>query len=156
VFTARYALSPYIKQIRFVFNPLKTKRIFPAGKRPGTHFTWGWVGPRTGLDSAQYHRAPEFDPRTVQPVVVAILTELSRSTSVIKPSLCKTNLTSLFLTFQWILLKWHCDNKFGNLFMKTFFFKLLVGICSYIDARCIDHGFRWMWRHCLISLYPYT
>jgi hypothetical protein len=33
VFTARYALSPYIKQIRFVFKGL----------------TGGWVGPRYGL-----------------------------------------------------------------------------------------------------------
>ena len=24
--------------------------ILPPGKRPGTHFTGGWVGPRTGLD----------------------------------------------------------------------------------------------------------
>jgi len=41
--------------------------LFP-GKRPGTHFIGGWVGPRAGLDGCEKsHPPPEFDPRTVQP-----------------------------------------------------------------------------------------
>jgi hypothetical protein len=33
VFTARYALSPYIKQIRFVFKGLKHKDLMPVKKK---------------------------------------------------------------------------------------------------------------------------
>jgi hypothetical protein len=39
VFTARYALSPYIKQIRFVFKGLNTRAILPSpykGERRAT------------------------------------------------------------------------------------------------------------------------
>jgi hypothetical protein len=35
------------------------------GKRPGTHFIGGWVGPTAGLDGCG---KSGFDPRTVQPV----------------------------------------------------------------------------------------
>jgi hypothetical protein len=39
------------------------------GKRPGTHCTGGWVGPRAGLDGCGKSRPQSgFDPRTVQPV----------------------------------------------------------------------------------------
>jgi hypothetical protein len=39
-------------------------------ERPGAHCTGGWVGPRAGLDRCGKSRPlPEFDPRTVQPVV---------------------------------------------------------------------------------------
>jgi hypothetical protein len=42
----------------------------PPGKRTGTNFTGGRVGPRTGLDGCGKSRTqPGFDPRTVQPVV---------------------------------------------------------------------------------------
>ena len=41
----------------------------PQGKRPGTHFTGGWVGPRAVLDACGKSRPPPgFNPRTVQPV----------------------------------------------------------------------------------------
>jgi hypothetical protein len=39
-------------------------------RKPATHFTKVWVGPRAGLDGCGKPRpTPEFDPRTVQPVV---------------------------------------------------------------------------------------
>ena len=42
---------------------------FTARKRPGTHCTGGWVGPRAGLDRCEKSRPPPgFDPRTVEPV----------------------------------------------------------------------------------------
>ena len=38
-------------------------------KRPGTHCTGGWMGPRAGLDGREkISPAPEFDPQTVLPV----------------------------------------------------------------------------------------
>jgi hypothetical protein len=41
----------------------------PPGKRPSTHCTGGWVGPRTGLDRCWKSRPPPgFDPQTVHPV----------------------------------------------------------------------------------------
>jgi len=41
----------------------------PQGKRPGTHCTGSWEGPREGLDGCGKSRPPrKFDPRTVQPV----------------------------------------------------------------------------------------
>jgi len=37
------------------------------GKRPGTHFTGGWVDPRAGLDGCRKsHPPPGFDSQTVQ------------------------------------------------------------------------------------------
>jgi hypothetical protein len=30
----------------------------PQGRRPGTHYTEGWVGPRTGLDRGGKSRPP--------------------------------------------------------------------------------------------------
>jgi hypothetical protein len=42
----------------------------PLGKRPGTHWTGGWVGLRAGLDSCGKSRPPlGFDSLTVHPVV---------------------------------------------------------------------------------------
>ena len=42
--------------------------LYPR-KRPVTHYIGGWLGPRVGLDGCGKSRpAPEFDPRTVQPV----------------------------------------------------------------------------------------
>jgi hypothetical protein len=39
----------------------------PPGKRPGTHFIGGCVGPRAGLDGCVKSRpTPGFDPRTFQ------------------------------------------------------------------------------------------
>ena len=41
----------------------------PPGRRPGTHCTGGWMGPRAGLDGCGKSRLPPgFDPRTVQPI----------------------------------------------------------------------------------------
>jgi hypothetical protein len=43
------------------------------GKRPGTHYKGGWVGPRVGLDGCGKSRhLPGFNPRTVQPVASAL------------------------------------------------------------------------------------
>jgi hypothetical protein len=48
---------------------LHAPAALPPGKRPGTHFIGGWVGPRVGLDGCEESRPPPgFDPRTVQPV----------------------------------------------------------------------------------------
>jgi hypothetical protein len=39
----------------------------PPRKRPGTHCTGSWVGPRTGLDGCKNSRSPPgFDPLTAQ------------------------------------------------------------------------------------------
>ena len=40
----------------------------PPGKRPGTHCTGGWVGPRAGMDGCGKSPSPGFDPWTVRPV----------------------------------------------------------------------------------------
>jgi hypothetical protein len=41
----------------------------PPGKKPGTHYIGGWVGPRAGLyGSGKISPPPGFDPRTIQPV----------------------------------------------------------------------------------------
>ena len=60
----------------------------PPGKKPGTHCKEGWVGPRAGLDGCGISRPPlGFDPQAVQPLRVAIPTELSRPTNwVIRPT----------------------------------------------------------------------
>jgi len=39
----------------------------PPGERPGTHFTGGWVGPRTGLDGRKISSLPGFDPGPPSP-----------------------------------------------------------------------------------------
>jgi hypothetical protein len=42
----------------------------PLEKKPGTHYTGGWVGTRLGLDGYRNSRPPtRFDPHTVQPMV---------------------------------------------------------------------------------------
>jgi hypothetical protein len=47
-----------------------TPRPLYPQKRPGTHCTGGWVGPRAGLDVwEKILTPPVFDPRTVEPVV---------------------------------------------------------------------------------------
>jgi len=41
----------------------------PPGKRPGTHYIGGWVGPRASPGWVQkIPPPPGFDPRTLQPV----------------------------------------------------------------------------------------
>ena len=46
--------------------------LYPR-ERPGTHFTGGWVGPRTGLDRCgKISPPPGFDPWTVQPVAQSL------------------------------------------------------------------------------------
>jgi len=49
--------------------------LYPQ-KRPGTHFTGGWVGPRAGLDGRKISSPPGFDPDHPAHISVAILTEL--------------------------------------------------------------------------------
>ena len=50
-------------------------------KRPGTHCTGGWVGPRAGLDGCvKYCPPPRFDPRTIQPVASRYTDYASRPT----------------------------------------------------------------------------
>ena len=53
----------------------------PRGKRPGTHCTKSWVGPRAGIDGfgkSRLHR--DLIPRPSSPKRVAIPTEISRPT----------------------------------------------------------------------------
>jgi hypothetical protein len=52
-----------------VGGQLHAPAALPPGKRPGTHFTGGWVGPqgRSGR-VRKISPPPGFDPRTVQPV----------------------------------------------------------------------------------------
>jgi hypothetical protein len=46
-----------------------TPVAFPPGKRPGTHFMGGWVGPSFGMEgSRKISPQPGFDPRIIQPV----------------------------------------------------------------------------------------
>jgi len=40
--------------------------LYPR-ERPCTHFTGGWVGPRTGLDGRKISSPPEFDPGSSSP-----------------------------------------------------------------------------------------
>ena len=40
--------------------------LYPR-KRPGTHFTGDWVGPRSGLDGRKISSLPEFDPGPSNP-----------------------------------------------------------------------------------------
>jgi len=49
--------------------------LYPR-ERPGTHFTGGWVGPKTGLDRRKISFPPGFDPGSYSPQSVAIPTEL--------------------------------------------------------------------------------
>ena len=42
---------------------------FTPKKRPGTHYTGGWVGSRAGLDGAENLVPTGIRTRTVQPVV---------------------------------------------------------------------------------------
>jgi hypothetical protein len=63
VFTARYALSPYIKQIRFVFEGLIGGRwrcgeihapaSLPLRKSPSAHSVGRCLGPTAGLDVSE-------------------------------------------------------------------------------------------------------
>ena len=45
--------------------------IYPR-ERPGTHFTGGWVGPRTGPDGWKISSPPGFDPGSSSPVAQAL------------------------------------------------------------------------------------
>jgi hypothetical protein len=40
--------------------------LYPR-ERPGTHFTGGWVGPKTGLNGPKISSPPEFDPGPSSP-----------------------------------------------------------------------------------------
>jgi len=63
--------------IALLFHDLGTRRgvsgqqyasaaLYPR-ERPGTHFTGGWVGPRTGLDGRKISYPPGFDPGPTSP-----------------------------------------------------------------------------------------
>jgi len=53
----------------WVVNTIPRPTLTP-GKRPGTHRIGGWVGPGAGWDRRGISRPPpDFDPRTIQPVV---------------------------------------------------------------------------------------
>ena len=43
-----------------------TAALYPR-ERPATHFTWGWVGPRAGLDGRKISSSPGFDPGPSSP-----------------------------------------------------------------------------------------
>ena len=49
--------------------------LYPR-KRPGTHFTGGWVGPRSGPDGRKISSPPGFDAGSSSPFSVTIPTEL--------------------------------------------------------------------------------
>ena len=52
-----------------VVDQSHTSATLPPGKRPGTHYKGGWVGPRARLEGCGKSRlSPGFDPRTVHPV----------------------------------------------------------------------------------------
>ena len=55
-------------EVSWVINA--TPRPHYPRKRPGTHLTVDWVGPRAGLDMCVWKTSPSprFDPRTVRPV----------------------------------------------------------------------------------------
>jgi len=53
----------------------KSRKLYTR-ERSGTHCMGGWVDNRAGLDGREIPRPPPgFDPRTVQPIEVAMLTE---------------------------------------------------------------------------------
>jgi len=45
---------------------------FTHRERPGTHFTWGWVGPRAGLDGRKNLVPTGIRSRTVRPVAQSL------------------------------------------------------------------------------------
>jgi hypothetical protein len=70
-----------------VFDETGVKRHAPVAlysrKRPGSHFTEGWVGFRTGLDRCGYSRHPPIlDPGTVQPVAIRYTDYATRPTCI--------------------------------------------------------------------------
>jgi hypothetical protein len=65
----------------------------PTGKRPVTHCTGGWVGPRASMEGTENLAPPEFDPRAVQPVA-------SRYTDDAIPSHFSSTMVSVFQTAQ--------------------------------------------------------
>ena len=72
----------YIKVKCSRYRPGVAQRVgrVPAAlylrERPGTHFTGGWVGPRTGVDGRKISSPPGFDPGPSRMQSVAIPTEL--------------------------------------------------------------------------------
>ena len=47
-------------------------RTLPPQKKPGKHFTGGWVCPRAGLDGWKISSPPGFDPRPSSPVAQSL------------------------------------------------------------------------------------
>jgi hypothetical protein len=66
-------MTPSLEGVEWSAAPLG--RTLPQ-ERPGTHFTGGWVGPRTGLDGRKISSSPGFDPGPSSPQSVTIPTEL--------------------------------------------------------------------------------
>ena len=54
---------------------LHAPAALPPGKRPGTHCTGDWVGPKAGMDGCEKSRPPMlgFDPLPVQPVGKSVI-----------------------------------------------------------------------------------
>ena len=57
------------------WSAARPDHLYPR-ERPDTHFTGGWVGPRTGLDERKILSPPGFDRGPSSPYSVTILTEL--------------------------------------------------------------------------------
>jgi hypothetical protein len=68
-------------------------------KRPGTHFTVGWVGPRVSLDGRKISTPTGFQSRTVQHVVSHYTDWASRPT-IIESYMAKSQ------SVKWLVLGW--------------------------------------------------
>jgi hypothetical protein len=104
---------------------------FYPRERPGTHCTWGWVGPRAGLDVCEKSRSPPgFDPRTVQPAA-------SRYTDwATRPILCASYLFWFFIFVLSIPLCYY------NVYICTIHtFVLLQCLYLYYPYRCVTTVF---------------
>ena len=42
-------------------NSVSIETLLAVRERPGTHFTGGWLGPRTGLDGRKISSTPGFN-----------------------------------------------------------------------------------------------
>ena len=91
----------------------------PSRKRPSTHCTRGWVGPRAGLDGCGKSRPPPgFDPRTVQPVA-------SRYTDCAIPAHSHCQLPEHLLTLRHIFPLQHYHVLQGGPLLSKYLFLFL-------------------------------
>jgi hypothetical protein len=56
--------------------------LYPRGKKPGTHCTGGWVGPRAGLDTEARGKKP-LPPPGIEPRSTLVVTKIQRDMLVI-------------------------------------------------------------------------